>query len=117
MNELVSVGGVVFVAGTPENAESANSIGPMRPIRPIGEMRKTKDGEHPPKRKYRKRGERTRQEQRREAWRRYYREHKTEHLAKVKAWRLANLKKLSEYQRKYREIHQKEIARYSREYY
>lgn len=117
MNDLVSVGGICFVAGTPESAESANSIGPMRPIGPIGETRKTKDGEHPAKRKYRPRGERTRQEQQKEASRRYYLEHRNERLAKAKTWRLANMEKFRDTQRKYRKTHQEEIARNSREYY
>lgn len=120
MNDLVSVGGICFVARTPENAESANSIGPIRPIGPIGksaetgaETREAGTG----KRKYRPRGERTRKEQQKEAWQRYYREHKTERLAKAKAWRLANMEKLRDTQRKYRETHREEIVRNSREYY
>ena len=114
MTELVSVGGICFVAGMPENAESANSIGP---IGKNAESQVPEQTSGPGKRKYRPRGERTRKEQQREAWQRYYREHKTERLAKAKAWRQANLKKSREYQRKYRAAHQEEIARNSREYY
>ena len=120
MNELVSVGGVVFVAGTPEIAESANSIGPIRPIGPIGKSAESQVPARPSgtgKRKYRPRGERTRKEQQKEAWQRYYREHKTERLAKAKAWRMANMEKFRDTQRKYRETHKEEIARNSREYY
>ena len=116
MADLVSVGGICFVAGT----ETANSIGPIRPIGLIG---KNAESQVPARtsgtgrRKYRPRGERTRKEQRREAWQRYYLEHKTERLAKAKAWRLANLKKFSEYQRKYRATHREDIARNNRKYY
>jgi len=119
MNDLVSVGGICFVAGPPEKV-NADPIGPIRPIGPIG---KNAESQVPArasgtgKRKYRKRGERTRQEQQKEASRRYYLEHRNERLAKAKTWRMANMEKFRDTQRKYRAAHQEEIARNSREYY
>jgi len=134
MNELVSVGGICFVAGTPESAESANlrtntdGYGRERigtdPASPEGYA--VASGEEADgaarasgtgKRKYRPRGSRTRKEQQKEASRRYYLEHRNERLAKAKTWRLANMEKFRDTQRKYRETHKEEIARNSREYY
>ena len=117
MNRLVSVGGLCFVAGTPENAANLSDRSDRSDGSDIAGTEGAVLASGTGKRKYRPRGERSRKEQRREAWRRYYREHKTEHLAKVKAWRLANLKKTSAYQRKYRAAHREEIARYNRDYY
>ena len=107
MNELVSVGGICFVAGTPESAESANPrtytdgyglerIGTenaeAEAVAQSSDARRAmEDKDHREEgasRKYRKRGERTRQEQWRDAARRYRLEHRD---------------KVREYQRKYRE--------------
>ena len=122
MNELVSVGGVCFVAGTPESAESANlrTYTDVNGLERIGTENAEAEAmarDHRPKRKYRPRGERTRKEQQKEASRRYYLEHRNERLAKAKTWRLANMEKFRDTQRKYRETHKEDIARNSREYY
>ena len=81
MRELVSVMGICFVAGTPENANLSDRSDIAE--NPLSE-RMPANG----RRKYRLRGERTRKEQQQEASRRYYWEH---------------LDKVREYQRKYRE--------------
>ena len=96
MNELVSVGGICFVAGTPEIAESANlrtytdgngreRIGTENAEVETAARDHREEGAN---RKYRNRGERTRQEQWRDAAKRYRLEHRD---------------KVREYQRKYRE--------------
>ena len=103
MNDLISVGGVCFVAVEPEKGtanldgrdgqDGLERIG-TDPASPegyavaSGEEADEAEQDHRPKRKYRPRGERTRQEQWRDAARRYRLEHRD---------------KVREYQRKYRE--------------
>ena len=94
MTELVTVGGVCFVAVEPEKV-NANPIGPIRPIGPIGksaetgaETREAGNG----KRKYRPRGERSRKEQQRAA---------------ARSYRLRHLEYYRQYQKEYRMKHQK----------
>ena len=110
MTELVSVGGICFVAVPPENANQSDKSD-------IAESQVTVLPSVTAKRKYRPRGERTRKEQQREASRRYYWSHRSEKLARGRAWRLANLEKFRARQRKYRILHRDEINKKQHEYY
>lgn len=83
MNDLVSVGGICFVAVEPE-AES-----------PV--LSEAAGG----KRKNRPRGERSRKEQQRAASRHYYREHRAEISMKQKLYRQEHKEEVREYYRKY----------------
>jgi mono/diheme cytochrome c family protein len=60
------------------------------------------------KRKNRPRGERTRKEQYRAAWAKWYTEHRAERIAKAKAQREADPEHYKEIQRKYRMKHRKQ---------
>lgn len=98
MTDLVSVGGICFVAGTPVQPETE------------------KTGETAV-RKNRPRGERSRKEQRKAAWAKYYAEHRAEHLAKQIARHRADPEKNNSRLRKYRAEHPEEVKAYHRAYY
>lgn len=116
MNELVTVGGVCFVAVEPEkvnaNNEANGAYGANGPER--AQQAETRDerenagtevtGEAANgKRKYRARGERTRKEQRHAAWVKWYAKHKAERIAKSKEQRMSDPERYRAYQRKWRE--------------
>ena len=102
MNDLVSVGGICFVAVEPEkgNANTRMNTDPHGPAQTEAESPVLSEAAGG-KRKNRPRGERSRKEQQRAASRHYYREHKEYYRAKQAAYRQEHREELREYHRKY----------------
>lgn len=103
MNDLVSVGGVCFVAVEPDAKGGADT---QAHTDPHGPTRTDAEGKVPGdaaggKRKYRPRGERSRKEQQRAASRHYYREYRVEILKKQQRHRQEHKEEVREYYRKY----------------
>ena len=113
MNDLISVGGVCFVAvSSAANMSDQSDRSDKSDIAESPAPDESAEG----KRKYRPRGERSRKEQQRAASRKYYWEHRAEIAEKQKRYR-ADKAHRREIQRRYRSGHRTEINAKARRYY